>query len=194
VVLGNHPISVRSMMILRAVNLAALLAAFAWWGRQGGWEPAATSLSLLGAFLYQESGSYSGARTHDKKLYEKFLKEFPSNGSSLRLLKEHDFGGSFLAENLNDFHEFLETWQNAEQEFNNKKLNSYLRSLIQKSNEFNTEYLQHVFANPGGVRTMDLKDWEDRPEKLLVRGKLNKLSTQVYYAHQEMVRQGRRLL
>jgi len=181
-------------MILRTLNLIALLAAFAWWGHQGGWEPAATSLSLLAAYLYQEFGIYSGGHTHDQKLYEKFLEEFPSNGSSVRFLSEHDFGSSFLAEKLDDFHRSLDTWQNAEHEFKSKKLNKYLRNLIRKSNDFHEQYLQHVFADPGGVRTMDFKDWEDREEKLLARDRLNKLGTEVYESHQEMVRQGRQLL
>jgi hypothetical protein len=74
------------------------------------------------------------------------------------------------------------------------KSNVYLCSLILKSNEFHEEYLRHVFADPGGVRTMDFKDWEDRAEKLLARDKLNRLATEVYASHQEMVRQGRKLL
>ena len=41
---------------------------------------------------------------------------------------------------------------------------------------------------------MDFKDWEDREEKLLARDRLNKLATEVYESHQEMVRQGRQLL
>jgi len=149
---------------------------------------------LLAAYLYQEFGIYSGGHTHDQKLYEKFLEEFPSNGSSVRFLSEHDFGSSFLAEKLDDFHRFLDTWQNAEHEFKSKKLNKYLRNLIRKSNDFHEQYLQHVFADPGGVRTMDFKDWEDREEKLLARDRLNKLGTEVYESHQEMVRQGRQLL
>ena len=181
-------------MIIRLLNLAALLAAVAWLGSQGGWEPAVTSLALLAGFLYQDLAQTKSGSTHDQKLYEKFLNEFPSNGRSVQFLKNHDMAGSFLAEELEEFDRFTSTWQNAEHEFKNELLGSYLRNLLRKSNEFQNECCGNVFNNHGSVRTMDINDWEDRPDKLRARDKLNALAEEIYAAHQELVRQGRKLL
>jgi hypothetical protein len=45
----------------------------------------------------------------DKKLFESFLSEFPSNSVSISLLKEHDFGNSYHENKTNEIDSFVDT-------------------------------------------------------------------------------------
>jgi len=113
-------------LAVRLLNLLALLASVAWWGKQGGWESVITSLGLLAAFIYQDVNVGDKAPTHDEQLYRKFLADFPSNGSSARFFKEHDIGVRFRSDRLNEFDRFMDTWQNAEHEFKNEYIGSHV--------------------------------------------------------------------
>ena len=181
-------------VVYRAINLLALLLATAWWGSSKDFEAAITALGLFAALGYQEYRVSSYGDTHDKNLYERFLTEFPSNGRSMRFLNDHDMGTSYLAEQLEEFDLFVQNWRDAEHEFHNELLNSYLRVLQEKANAFAAFKAFNVFANAGGVRTMDLADFETDPKKLKIKEMLNSMATEVYNAHQSLVRQGRKLL
>ena len=178
-------------IVIRLLNLFALLGAVAWLARAPDWEPLVTSFALLAAFLGQELWPALKPLGNDKKLFECFLSDFPSNGRSARFLDEHDIGGSFRSDDLNELYNFLNTWNDAEHEFHNKKLEAQRKKLWKAANKFCSELSLKVYAGREGFLTMDLKDFEDRPEALATRDNLNNLATQVFREHQEFVRIGR---
>ncbi len=180
--------------VVRIANSVAIVAAVIWWIRKGDDEQIiAVIAAIVVALTYEVGGRFFG-QSHDRTLYRKFLNDFPSNGRSAKFLKEHDMGNPFHADELSGFEGFVTTWQNAEHEFDDEYLGSYLRDLIQKSNAFYIDYCTYIFVGSGNMRTMDLRDWEDRPEVIQAQKRMNQLGTEIYQAHQALVRQGRKLL
>ncbi len=160
---------------------------------QSGLEPLVASLGLLGALIGQEVWQVSKLSKNDSLLFEQFLSEFPSNGRSARFLESHDIGGSFRDDELKELDKFAESWGNADHEFGNKRLEAQRKELLQATEKFRTDLSLNVFAGSHGFLTMDLKDYEDRPELLATRERLNNLAMEVFKQHQELVRLGRKL-
>ncbi|HYD34170.1 MAG TPA: hypothetical protein VEA39_06315 [Methylophilaceae bacterium] len=185
--LGLHSITVRFL------NLLALLAAVAWLARIPSWEPLITSIALLATFIGQELWPLLKQSDKDKLLLDKFQSEFPSNGRSVLFLQGHDIGAPFNSDRLNEIDAFASTWDNAEHEFRNGKLEKQRRKLLNSARIFRADLSLNVFSGSRGYLTMDLKDYEDRPEKIATRNRLNDLATQVFKDHQELVRLGRKL-
>lgn len=181
-------------MMVRLLNLLALLAAVAWLARMPGWEPLVTSIALFSAFIGQELWSILKHVNNDKILFEKFLSDFPSNGRSALFLKEHDIGAPFNSDDLNEIDAFLSTWNNAEHEFKIKKLEKQRLKLVDSIQKFRADLSFNIFPGSRGYLTMDLKDYEDREEKLEIRNRLNSLASQGYKNHQELVRLGKKLI
>lgn len=111
----------------------------------------------------------------------------------MRFLREHDIGGPFQSSALEDVNNFIHTWDDAEHEFQHKELEARRKALLKSAQNFREEIATHTFpSNVSGYLTMDLRDYEDRPEKLAIRKHLNDLATDLYNQHQEFVRFGRR--
>ncbi len=64
--------------------------------------------------------------TYDEKLFEKFKTDFPYE-PTIRLLKHHDFAGSFLREDLRPLNNFVRDWDQAENEFLDGSLQRMLK-------------------------------------------------------------------
>jgi hypothetical protein len=188
------------LMMLKVLNLLALLGAVAWLARHPDWEPAITSIALLAALIASEvSGKRRENRNRlseiDKALFQKFCEELPSDGKSVKFLLLHDLGTSFHDEQLMDIYNFVDCWTNAEYEFQNKRLEEKKKELYRLLNDFIRELAEHSFpSHREGWNSLELEDFETRPEKLALRDHLNEMATNAYQAHQDLVKEGRRLL
>lgn len=183
--------------------VAALVGAEAWFlhGYFSGtpeFEPALAFVTALGVLLGKDpirSVLKGPAVEHDRELYARFLSDFPSNGRSARFLESHDIGTPFRSDVLTELDRFSESWAGAEHEFISSPLELQRRKLLRRLGDFRKELSLSVFAaNTQGFLTMDLRDFEDRPEMLAKRERLNQLATDVFAEHQELIRIGRRML
>ena len=178
--------------VLRLVNLLALLGAIVWLARAPDWEPLVTSVGLFGVLVGHEF-KLQRNDGRDRSLFERFLADLPSAGRSLRFLEHQDIGASFHSDDLSELDHFAQTWENAEHEFQDQKLEVQRKKLLQALRTFRNELSVNIFAGrPSGFLTMDLNDHEDRPEVWATRNRLNNLASVVHVEHQELVRLGRR--
>lgn len=132
-------------------------------------------------------------RISDFNLLNKFTDEFPSNGSSCNLLREHDFGNSFRSKFLEQIQNFYYNWNGAEFKFLDQEIEK-------KRNEFHEEcnvFLNKIAEYTTQVGTSDFKsvvpdnlrsdDW-DLPDWLQNEIKeLNELATNIFIHHQDFI-------
>lgn len=151
--------------------------------------------SAIKAILRQNGAKISQEQIgeHDRQLFTLFLKDFPSQGRATIFLRDHDIGGRFRSSDLNEIYDFLHTWNNAEHEFNNPELEKKRQALWDALNMFSQELGQHTsMTHRDGWLSIDLRDFEDRPERIEIRDNLNALATKAYQAHQDFIRVGKR--
>ena len=177
--------------MLRLLNLVALLASVAWLARTPDWEPAVTSLDLLAALLAQEYPRLKSNRDRDKALCLKFKAEFPTNGRSARFLREHDLGGSFSTNSNDELDAFLDKLDNAEYEFIDRRLETARKVLLITGRKFRGRLSTEITMNHRGWFSIGMDDMEMRPEMFAKRDELNRLSSTVYKAHQDVMRAGK---
>lgn len=185
---------------MKLLNLLGLLASVAWLARHPDWEPAVTSIGLFASLIALEvsdkkKNSKELLNETDRKLFEQFCKEFPSDGKSARFLSEHDLGVSWHDQQLYEIDNFLRKWTTAEYEFQNEKLEEYRKDFYRLLNDFRCELALHSFPTHREDRySLGLEDLELRQEMLDLRDRLNEMGTFAYQAHQDLVKMGRKLL
>ena len=96
-------------MLLRIGSFLTLLGAEAWLIHAPDWEPL---ILFAGSFFTLADQEYKNhkkcsKKQKDKKLFEDFLKEFPSTSDNITFLKEHDFRYSFRLEYIKNFSDFI---------------------------------------------------------------------------------------
>ena len=183
-------------LILKILNLIALLLSVAWFARLPDWEPAITSIGLFASLVGQELFPYlSKVNSKDKELAEKFFRVFPSNSRSCNLLRDQDFAVPFDKDSLEELDNFLYSWDTAEYEFLNKKIENQRKTLFSKVKDFRSTLSMNIFPDrvTRGFLTMDFTDYETNPKKIEMRNKLNRMATEVFDLHQELVRKLNRI-
>lgn len=78
-----------------------------------------------------EQKKYEEQRRKDLELLENFKQALPSGSRVLYLLENHDFHGTFLFQDFDPLRMFLYTWDSAEYQFHNSKVNEKLDDFIQ---------------------------------------------------------------
>ncbi len=132
---------------------------------------------------------------HDQALSNLFLSEFPSQGKSAIFLRDHDLGSSFNFSELTEINNFLNSWDNAEHEFNNYELENKRHTLLVALKTFHRELSQHSSStHREDWLSIGLQDMDVRKEMLDMRDRLNELGTKAFEAHQELVREIKRRL
>ena len=132
----------------------------------------------------------------DSNLFEKFLDELPSNSPSIRFLAEHDIGTAYKKDELKDLYDFLYTWDNAEHEFKNRKLENLRKEFITKSYAFLGELAMNVWPvkNNPDFYSMHLSGRQYNKERMERRDELNEKAIELYNIHQNIVRMGNKKL
>lgn len=133
---------------------------------------------------------------HDRNLFSRFLQDFPSQGGSIRFLREHDIGARFEASVLNEIYEFLRQWNDAEHEFNNPEIEDKRRALWSVLNTFIRELGQYASSthHEGWLSIKETIGYEDKTKFFKVQERLNELATNAFNAHQDLIREGNRRL
>jgi hypothetical protein len=132
----------------------------------------------------------------DRNLFDRFMTEFSSQGKSARFLRDHDLGASFYSSELEELHNFLRSWNDAEHEFNNPDVENKRRDLWKALNVFIRELDQYASSThrEGMLSIKEIRDNEDRTMFFRVQERLNDLATEAYKAHQDFIREVRRHL
>jgi len=132
-------------------------------------------------------------RISDFKLLESFLVEFPSNCASAILLKEHDFGNSFVRDKLQNINAFYYQWNGAEYHFIHPEIDQKRQNLYRGCEQFLlkvTEYTTPVgTSNYSSVIPDHLRadDW-NLPEWVTTHiRELNEVATNLFKEHQEFI-------
>lgn len=134
----------------------------------------------------------------DRKLFEEFLKTFPSNSSSLCLLQEHDFGASFKRDSLREIDAFVYGWNNTEKQFLTDELETLRSEFWRKCDAFT--WLLAEKSGPTAVglqcvvpdRVRDDWDWPDWVNKNI--DEVNRAAHELAAMHQEFIKAARRIL
>lgn len=134
----------------------------------------------------------------DRALFVKFLQCLPSNGS-VEFVNNHSFGNSFNLDKFNQLFEFYHTWNNAEYEFINPNLENLKKALFDKIAEFVDfssvrTYRQRsglFLAIPDNCLADEMNLSQSVREDIQT---LNKLGSEVYEAHQNLVREAKKEL
>ncbi|RXJ77869.1 hypothetical protein CRV03_02545 [Arcobacter sp. F155] len=133
----------------------------------------------------------------DNILFNKFLKELPSNGS-IEFLKTHSFGDSFQLEELRQIMDFQCEWNNAEYEFINEDLEIIRKELYENISKFIYKNSMGSYSQRNGwfstIPDNCQGEW-DLPKQVIEKiEEMNDLANKVVESHQELVRLGRRIL
>lgn len=179
--------------MLRFLNLVALLISVVWLSRNPDWEPAVTALGLFAALLAQEYPRLKKNQDRDRELFLKFKSQFPSNGKTAKFLRNHDIGGSFSTDVLDELDRFLEEWTNAEHEFIDQQLEIARKALVIVGREFSRNISSAVCLDRNDRYSIGLHDMELRTEMLALKNRLNNEATRVFRAHQSLMRAGSRI-
>lgn len=186
------------VLVLKFINLAALLLAVVWLSRSPDWEPLVTSIGLFATLIGLEIQGLKGAREKrnnpDRQLFEAFLEVLPSHGS-IEFIKTHNIGGTFDPEELNDLRRFTYEWIDPEHEFLNNRLEKKRRKLHELTEQYLYSIAVNTFPTHSG-RQRVLPRWElERPKPFgEVVNELHDLADQVADAHQDLVRTARKTL
>ena len=133
----------------------------------------------------------------DNLLFDKFLKELPSNGT-IEILKTHSFGDSFQLEDLRQIMNFQYEWNNAEYEFINEDLEKIRKELYENICKFIYKNSIGSYSQRNGcfstIPDNCQGDW-NLPKQVVEKiEEMNMLADKVVKSHQELVRLGRRIL
>lgn len=147
---------------------------------------------LLHASSVKEEKVYERQREADIQLFKQFLSALPSNSTSIRLLKEHDFGNSYQGGCTESLEIFVNEWNNAEYRFLDAVIESNRGELWDRCNKFLN--VLSLGTGPIGsgqlfsaVPDMYRDDW-NMPEFVLKRIKdLNDKATECYKYHQSFI-------
>lgn len=134
----------------------------------------------------------SKGKNSDSKLFAEFLRDLPSNKTSMIYLKDWCFGAAFPSEVTSELRRFTYKWQDAEHEFLDKKLEAQRKDLICCMEQFLEKIAMHVLLDPRTNKlSIGMDDFETRPEMWKLRDDLNAMASKVYAAHQKLIRIGR---
>ncbi|MDE9455831.1 hypothetical protein [Xenorhabdus bovienii] len=138
-------------------------------------------------------------REVDRALFQQFLDEFPSDGSSIMLLEEHDFGNSYHRKKVEQLDDFIYNWNNTQKQFLDPELESKRKQLWDNCQKFSYKLAMSSYqlcnssmfsCIPDAYR--NAWDWPSDVEKKI--GELNEMAKTCFRLHSEFVRLGRNKL
>lgn len=155
---------------------------------------------LYGFMRHNESKAFDQVYEADAKLYEEFVALLPSTGVAMSLLKNHDFSGSFLYENLEGVREYTYHWYTPEKSFRTDEMKRYQDEFNESLDVFMAALRQHTApraphiqsAVPSQYHPDEAWEWPDHVRQGI--DLLNKSATDVFEKHQRLIEHARLLL
>jgi hypothetical protein len=182
--------------VFQIITAGAFIASFIWFIRHPQYDSGVAGLTTLGVLigLFVEQRVHQGKEA-DRKLFQQFKQVLPSNGSIDFIDKQNMAGFSFHVGRLDDLYKFLHTWNDAEHEFLDKKLEEKRQRLLKLIAEYSHLIGMNTWQTHLGLQTVP-PEWEDeQPERFLeVVTSLHDKAREIVVAHQDLVRAARRKL
>ncbi len=193
------------------IVIAILILAEAWFlhgffhGRPD-FEPAIAFIAALGTVFFKDpikekffSSNADNNNIHDKNLFEEFQSALPFE-PTIRVLKEHDFGGSFGRSTISPLQNFVATWDSVEKEFLNKKLEKMKNNLYAEALTLATEINRRTVPVRGNDLASVYSDNQrteggPRPQSVVDDARfLNEKASEFVPKYEAFVRYARKLL
>jgi hypothetical protein len=176
-------------------NFVVVLACEAWLCFSPGWSPGVAFLGALGALIAQEIRDAKSPRTSpDSKLLEEFLHVLPSHGS-IAYIARLDMRGPFELERLDDLFAFHEKWNDAEHEFQNRKLERLRKRLWRLVVEFLSYGARNTWPGDKDLHSVPAEWAYTEPKRYnRVVAKLHSLADKIVSKHYKLIRFGKRKL
>lgn len=151
--------------------------------------------TIINSDVISIQDTHSKLSEMDKELLQLLQKELPSQGRAMEFLRLHDIGVSFDLSRLDELDHFISTWHDAEHEFQHSGMQKRLKNLHSAADEFRYKLSLNIFESHkrDGWFSMELNDFEMRPEKIKRHQELNEQATKVYEMYQDLIRIGRKL-
>jgi hypothetical protein len=161
---------------VRVVNLLALIAALGWLVSRPGWEPLATSLGLLGAFLAQISHRVEPWKLQaDRALFTKLQLLLPPD--RIRFIADYDFRAAFRLEWVEPLFLFVEAWVGPEHDFHDKTLQGLKQQLLEAARGFTSALAHSTFPEKPSVQRLPREIQHERPHEYdLLARRINDLA------------------
>jgi len=180
----------------QVIAALAFVVSVVWFLRHPLWESGISGITTLAFFvgLLVEQKLHNDT-VSDRRLFGKFKKVLPSTGSIAFIDKLNVDGSSFNPANLEDLDNFTTTWNNAEHEFIDKKLEKRRKRLLKLIKEYRLLVGGNTFRNHNGTQTVP-PEWEDeQPDRFNKTVELlHNKAGEVVDAHQQLIRAGRKKL
>lgn len=142
---------------------------------------------LLGPLLKMIGFDYKNKRAKDKALIEEFLNLLPSDGGSINMLKDADMGNSLNYQYFGPLNDVTENWYAPDKKFQVRRLESLKLDFLDATQSFLSEYSKRSAMDTPGFISIGMRDFEDRPEMLEYRDRLNELATTAYKSYEKFV-------
>jgi hypothetical protein len=182
--------------IAQLIAAVAFLVSLAWIYRHPAWESVTAGLSALVAFvgLLIEQNIYNNKKS-DRRLFEQFKRVLPSDGSVAFIDTLSMAAGSFHPANLDDLDNFADTWNDAEHEFLDRKLERKRKHLLKLIKEYRLLVGGNTFRTRDGEATVP-PEWEsEQPDRFnQAVNILHDKAGEVVEAHQQLIRLARKKL
>lgn len=147
-------------------------------------------ISIFTLFIGRYWGFHDLQINHDKEVLKRILECLPSNGSIL-FIREHDFGESFIVDELNDFFKFEALSKRPEVLFLDNRIEVFRIDLQQNINKFISLTAVNTFPiNTPGKRVNKIKDqyeFKNKNDYLSIREEINSLANKVCESYDKLV-------
>jgi hypothetical protein len=177
--------------LARTALLITLLLSVVWLCRTPDWEPLIATFTAFCAYLGLDVWkTFIRLSQHDKRLLSAFRELLPSDSRAVVFLRQDDVAVPFKYTALRPLQEFVATWNSADYEFDDRRLEKARNNFYTSLSQFLDMLSIQTYPSDKKLdwQTMDFRDFEDRPEKIEARDTLNGLGTETFEAHQALVR------
>jgi hypothetical protein len=177
--------------ITRTGTLAVVLLSLTWLCRDPDWEPLIAFIVALTSYLsfdyWQSAQSLSN---HDQDLSSKFQALFTEDSGVIYFLRDHDIAVPFRHDYIRPLFTFHDTWKGVAYEFDDKKLEKSKQEFIDKLKEYVPLVANETYPhrNNPDLNTMDFHDFQNPPEKLEMRDRINRRGNEVHDEYEKFIR------
>ncbi len=143
--------------------------------------------ALIGTLFSLVGFDYRNKRAKDKELLKRFLEILPSDGDSIRFLKEHDMANTASFSYFQPLNTIREDWMAPDKQFQVSRLENLKILFIEKLAEFLSHYAKRSGGGAHGTISVGPvnREWDAAMYKHV--DKLNQLSNEAYERYTEFV-------